>query len=149
MKVILLKDVKGFGRAGEIKQAADGYARNFLFPHHIALPANEEAVKRIEAGLAKTRQVREMAEGEAKGLAERISGEQFEILAKAGRGDRLFGSVTKDLIAEKISGKIGRQLSGQVLELEEPIKKIGEYEVSLRLFPGIKAKVKLVVKKEE
>lgn len=134
MKVILTKDVHALGRSGEIREVKDGYARNYLFPRGLALPATEDNVKRLSRTLEATRQRQERTLHEIAALKTKLEELVIEIHARAGEGGRLFGSVTAQDIADAITKK-GIPISKKQVELDEPIKSTGFYRVLVRIHP--------------
>ena len=147
MEVILRDDVPKLGQRGDIVTVKDGYARNFLFPRHLALPATPGNRKQVEQEkLAAARR-----EAKEKTGAEAVSGMLADVVltipAKAGESDQLFGSVTAMDIAEALAAK-GYNIDKRKVLLEEPIKTIGEYEVALRLHRDVATSVKVAVVRE-
>jgi large subunit ribosomal protein L9 len=138
MKVVFLQNVEGSGRTGEIKEVADGFARNFLLPRRLAAPATPDAVKRAEAlAAAEARRQAELDE-EARTLAEKLTA-PIVITVRAGEQGRLYGSVTVADIAEEASKLAGQEVDRHLLVLEEPIKEVGTYEIPLRLTQNVDA----------
>ena len=147
MKVILLKDVERLGQAGEIVQVADGFARNFLIPQHQALVATATNVaqfdsRRKQHEAAAERELR-LAESQAKEL-EKTS---LTTVVRVGEEDRLYGSVTAQNIVDLLREK-GCEIDRRTIELEEPIRALGVYNVPIRLHSMVTATVKLWVVKE-
>lgn len=144
MEVILRDDIPKLGRRGDLVTVKDGYARHFLFPRKLALPATPGNRKQIE--LEKAAHVRREAKekGDAEVLAQQLAALTLTIPAKAAESDQLFGSVTAMDIAEALAVK-GYNLDKRKVMLEEPIKTIGEYEVPLRLHRDVSATVKVSV----
>jgi len=138
MKVVFLQNVEGSGRTGEIKEVADGFARNFLLPRRLAAPATPDAVKRAEAiTVAEARRQAELDE-QARTLAEKLTA-PIVITVRAGEQGRLYGSVTATDIAEEASKLAGEEVDRHLLVLEEPIKDVGIYEIPLRLTHNVEA----------
>lgn len=149
MKVIFIKDVKGQGRRGELKDVSDGYARNFLIPRKLAFeatPAAIEEVKRREAHLEKQRK-EEMAEAEA--LSRRLEKLSVEIKGNSGQGGKLFGAITNQEIAEALESQHGIVIEKNKLEQPEPIKRHGSYSIKAKLGYGVSADFILVVSENE
>jgi large subunit ribosomal protein L9 len=144
MKVILKHDVKGLGRAGDIKDVKDGYARNFLLPHGAAVVADAGAVKNWERHRAE-REERDRAErASAEETAQRLREMKLQIAVKAGEKNRLFGSVTNREIAELLSAE-GVEVDRHAIHLREPIKTVGDHRVDVRLMSGVEAQVTVTV----
>jgi large subunit ribosomal protein L9 len=144
MKVILKHDVKGLGRAGDVKDVKDGYARNFLLPNGAAVVADAGALKNWERHRAE-RDERDRAEREdAEATAEKLRALKVEIPVKAGERNRLFGSVTNREIAEVI-GREGIEVDRHAIHLREPIKTVGDHRVEIRLLSGVEAQITVTV----
>lgn len=145
MKVILLQDVKSQGKAGDIKEVADGYARNFLLNKKLALEATPQNLKHLAAQKQKQAEKAAAELAAAKELAAKIAGLTVEIKVKTGEAGRLFGSVTNKEVAEAISAMTGLELDKRKVEIKEPIKNLGEAEALLKLHPEVHQKVKLAI----
>lgn len=148
MKVILQSDVKKLGKKGDLVEVAEGYARNFLFPRGLAVEANASNLRSLqnEKSQAKARQQRELEE--ARRQAEQLESLTLSIARKTGEGGRLFGSVTAGDIAEAVQKASGIDLDKRKIELDEPIKALGTYKVSVRVHPGVNADLKVQVVEE-
>ena len=147
MKVILLKDVDRLGQAGEIVQVADGFARNCLIPQHDALMATDANVAQFESRRRQHEAAAEREQRSAAGLAQELEKASLTAQVKVGEGDRLFGSVTTQNIADLLKEQ-GHEIDRRGIELDEPIRTLGVYSVKLRLHPEVTATVKLWVVKE-
>lgn len=145
MKVILEQDVPRLGRKGEVVEVNDGYARNFLLPRKLARAATAGALKEVEALKQKAAEKEARAAAEAKALAERLNGRTVTIPARAGEGGRLFGSVTNQDVAEAINRAFNLNLDKRRVELKEPIKALGAYSVTVRLYTEITAEITVKV----
>jgi large subunit ribosomal protein L9 len=147
MRIILQEDIEKLGTRGQVVEVASGYARNYLLPRNLAIPATEANLKRLEnirGVLAKrTATERELAQK----LAEMLSTVRVTLSRKAGESDQLFGSVTAADIAEALAAQ-GYEVDKRRIHLEEPIKLIGEYEVHLKLHTDVATTVKVVVNRE-
>lgn len=133
MKVILQQDVKGQGKKGQMIDAAEGYARNFLLPRKLAIPATADAVNtmNLKEKARKAEEARLKAEAEA--TAEKLKECQVKLTAKGGNGGRLFGAVTTKEISEGLAAQCGVEIPKQKLVLDEPIKSFGTYEIKAKL----------------
>jgi large subunit ribosomal protein L9 len=144
MKVILTEDVKDLGLMGHIVEVKNGYGRNYLIPKNLAVEANPKNINHFEHQkniiLAKVKKIRNSAED----IAEQISKMNLSIEAVAGEEDKLFGSVTSKDIAEEIS-KQGVEVDKRKVLLDEPIKRLGSYEVTVKLHQDVTANVKVEV----
>lgn len=145
MKVVLIKDVKGTGKEGQIVEVSDGYARNFLFPKGLAKEATSRNISEAETkAKAELRRIKQEEEN-AKKAARELDGKKVAISVKTGEGGRLFGSVTTKEIAEKISEQLKIDIDKKKIVLDEPIKNTGEFEVEIKLFSQVAAKIKVIV----
>jgi large subunit ribosomal protein L9 len=147
MELILRDDVEKLGRRGDIVKVKDGYARNFLLPRGLGMPvtAANKAMIDKERKAHEARLAKEKAEFES--LAGRIAGLRFVAPRKVGESDLLYGSVTAADIAEFLKGK-GIEIDKRKVQLDEPIKHLGEHEVKIKLHPEVLATIKLLVTKE-
>lgn len=144
IEVILREDVKSLGKAGALVRVKPGYARNFLLPRGLAYEASEGNKKRIAAE-QKARETKLTSErAEAQRTAVTLGALRVSISAKAGEGDRLFGSITAQDIADKLAA-MGQPVDKRRIELEHPIKTLGAHTVLLRLHPEVVAEIPLTV----
>ena len=140
MKVVLKQDVKGLGKKGELVNASDGYARNFLFPKNLAVEANAQNMTELKNREQAAKYKIDTETAEAKKNAERISGKTIVISAKAGQNGKLFGSVTAKEIAEKIEKDFGIKTDKRKITVED-IKQFGTFEFEIKLYTGVSAKL--------
>lgn len=148
MKVILLKNVEKLGKKGEVKNVADGYARNFLIPNKLAALATKSELAKLEE---QTKIDTEKAEEELKfyqEIANQIDGLELEIPVKVSEEGNLFGAVTASQIAEKLKEK-NFEIEKEQIKLEEPIKEIGEYEAIVEFPHNLETKIKLIIVEEK
>ena len=145
MKVVLLKDVANMGRRDDILTVSDGYARNFLFPQKLAAEATPGTLKEIERKRAAqdAREAEQKAEAEAK--AKMLTGKVIALQVKCGEKGRLYGSVTNAEIAEALEKQYGVQTDKRKIDIGDPIREIGMREISIWLYAGVTAKMKLDV----
>ncbi|MBO8159644.1 50S ribosomal protein L9 [Thermosyntropha sp.] len=147
MKVILTQDIKQLGRAGDIKEVSDGYARNYLIPKGLAVEATAGKIKEVEEK-KKSQERQKMKELEqAKELQKKLNGKEITIKAKTGDNDRLFGAVTPKEIAEAINKEFKVSIDKKKIEIGEPIKHLGEYNLKIKIYPGVQAEIKVKVVK--
>ena len=140
MKVILLADVKGQGKKGELCNVSDGYARNFLFPKNLAVEANSAAMSELKSREeAKTHHKQEEINA-AKALAEKLNGKEVKITAKAGASGKLFGAVTSKEIVAQIKNDLGIEIDRKKMTVAD-IKSFGTYSAEIKLYTGIVAKI--------
>lgn len=147
MKVILLQDVKGQGKKGQIKEVSEGYAANFLFPRGLARMATEGNVKTLENQNAAELKRKEKEKEDAIELGKKLEELMVEIKAKAGEGGRLFGAITSKQIAEALS-KMSIKIDKRKIELEDPIRSLGVTQVPVKLHSEVKATLKVQVTEE-
>jgi len=144
MKVVFLSDVPGVGQAGQVKEIAEGFARNYLLPQGLALPATPDVVKNWEE--RKKGEVRRQARerGGLEALAQRLEGMEIKLVAKTGGGQKLYGSITSADIAGELSRQ-GIKLDRRQIELPGHIKELGQHLVVVRLAPGLSAQLRVSV----
>ncbi|BBO00428.1 MULTISPECIES: 50S ribosomal protein L9 [Sporolactobacillus] len=147
MKVIFLKDVKGKGKAGEIKEVSEGYARNYLLPKNVAVEANKGSLSMLNAQKKKQKERAENERNGAEALKAKIEKMTIELKAKSGEGGRLFGSITSKQIAQALK-KADISIDKRKIDLPEPIRTLGFTDVPLKLHPKVLAKVKVHVTEE-
>ncbi|NLF44538.1 MAG: 50S ribosomal protein L9 [Syntrophomonadaceae bacterium] len=148
MKVILLKDIKDLGKTGEIKELADGYARNYLIPRGLAVEATPDKLKEIEEKNLKAQKNKQKEMASAEALKDKLNGKSVQISLKTGGGDKLFGAVTTKEIAELIEKQLKIKVDRKKIELEEPIKHLGDYNIKIKLYQSVQAEIKLTVAAE-
>ena len=149
MKVILQQDVKGQGKPGQLVNVSDGYARNFLLPKKLAVPANADNMnKMIMQDKAKKAQM-EAEKAEAQATAEKLKELMVKIPAKAGAGGRLFGAVTSKEISEALQAQFGLNIAKSKIVQDEPIKSFGTYQLKCKLGYEITGTVNVVVTEEK
>ena len=147
MKVILQKDIHNLGDAGDVKNVADGYARNFLLPKKLVIPYNESSKKAIDHQKQVIKVKKEKRRKESEKTAQAFSGLTLTIKAKVGEEDKLFGSITAIDIAKQLK-EAGFDIDKRRIHLDEQIKTLGEHSVSIKLEEGLTAQVKVIVEKE-
>jgi large subunit ribosomal protein L9 len=146
MKIILTKDVKNLGRQGEIKEVSDGYARNFLIPRGMATEATTTKLKESQEKELREQKKKTRESEEAQALKEKLDGQSVSITVKTGGSDRLFGAVTGKEIADVINQRFRVNIDKKKIEMTDPIKHLGEYQVKLKIYPSIQAQVNIIVK---
>ena len=149
MRVVFLNDVDGIARAGEIKNVADGYARNFLLPRKLAAAATTSTVQQAESRAKAIAKEQEKLDEAATAVATQLSSAAVVIKARVGEGGRLFGSVTSSDIAEAINARSGSSVEHRQVVLDAPIKEVGTYEVPVTLTRNVRATVNIEVAAEE
>lgn len=146
MKVIFLKDVKGKGKKGEVKNVADGYAHNFLIKQGLAIEANQTNISTLNAQKKKEEKAAEEELNEAKKLKEVLEKVTVELTAKAGEGGRLFGSITSKQIAESLQKTHSIKIDKRKIELEDAIRALGYTKVPVKLHSEVTATLNVHVK---
>ncbi len=145
MKVILQADVKGTGKKGQVFEVADGYARNFLFPKKLAVEATSGNIQDISHKKELEERRKEKEKQDAVELANKLNALLIEVKTKTGEGGRLFGSVTSKEIADDLKKQHGIEVDKRKLELKEPIKALGNFEVHVKIHPDVIAKLQVHV----
>jgi large subunit ribosomal protein L9 len=145
MRVVFLEDVPGVAQGGDVKEVKNGFARNYLIPKSLATPATHNALHRVEklsrhADVTRVKRLEDMRE-----LASEIEGAQIEVEMRAGSTGRLYGSVTGAIIAERLGEITEREIDRRTVELEEPIRDLGEYGVTVSLHPEVRAGISVLV----
>ncbi len=149
MRVVLLKEVPDLGQAGEVKDVADGHARNFLIPRGFAQKATKGAERLWEEQKASVVRRTASERQEATETAAKLSGATVVVAARVGEQDRLYGSVTGQQIAEAIKEQTDIEIDRHALELEQPIRDLGTFTVSIKLGHAVEAAISVDVQKEE
>ena len=144
MKVILTQDVKGLGKKGELVNASDGYARNFLFPRKLAAEANSQAMTELKNREDSKKHKIEVETQQAKASADKIKGKTVKVTAKAGQGGRLFGSVTAKEIAAVMKSQFGIDIDKRKITVDD-IKAFGTYPATVKLYQGVTAEFSVTV----
>lgn len=144
MKVIFLKDVKGKGKSGEVREVSEGYARNYLLPQNLAVPANKGTLSQLEAKKKRKKEQEKEEREKAEQLKAQIEKVTIELKAKSGEGGRLFGSITSKQIVQEFK-KMDISVDKHKIDLPEPIRTLGYSDVPLKLHPEVTAKVKVHV----
>ena len=149
MKVILKQDVKGKGKKGQMIEAAEGYARNFLLPKDLAVEATPDAVNTMNLQAKAKAKADAEAKAEALAIAEKLKSCQVKIAAKGGEGGKLFGAVTGKEISSALKEQFGMDIDGKKLVLEQPIKSFGGYQVKAKLGFEVSGTVYVLVVEEK
>ncbi|MEJ7555003.1 MAG: 50S ribosomal protein L9 [Aquificaceae bacterium] len=145
MKVVLIKDLEGYGSFGDVISVKDGFARNYLIPRGLALPATEENLRHVNSILSQRARKLQREKEKAQELAKRLSGLVLEIVRQVGERGKLFGSVTSQDIAQALQEK-GFDVDRKKVMLKNPIKEIGIYTITLKLHPEVSVDIKVEVK---
>jgi large subunit ribosomal protein L9 len=145
MKVVFLQDVTGAGKAGEIKEVADGYGRNYLIPRKLAAVAKSDSVNAMALRLAAQARSQARTQAELEEMAKQLEGREIFLQAKTGGKERLYGSITTADIATELEKVTGWAVDKRKIEVGESIRQIGSYEVSVRLTADLIPKIKVTV----
>lgn len=149
MKVVLLQDVKGSGKKGQLLEVSDGYARNFLLPRKLAREASAQVMNELKnAEDAKAWRIQKETD-EAKAAAGKINGKTIRLFAKAGQGGKLFGSITAKEIADELKNAFGIDVDKRKVALDGDIKAFGTFECEVKLYTGVSAKIFVMVGEQE
>ena len=148
MQVILLEDVKTLGKKGEIVNVSDGYAKNMLLPKKLAVEATQKAKNELKNQQKRDSIVAQQQLDEAKAYGEKISKETIQLTMKAGEGGRVFGSVSTKEIVTAAKQQFGFDIDKKKLQMPEPIKSFGTYEIPVKLHPQVTSTIKVCVKEQ-
>ena len=145
MRVVFLEDVPGVAQGGDIKEVKNGFARNYLIPKSLATPATHNAVQRVtklqnQAQVNRVKRLEDMKE-----LAAEFDGSQVSVEMRAGSTGRLYGSVTNAIIAERLAELTEKEIDRRAVELEEPIRELGTYDLTVKLHPEVEAGISVLV----
>jgi len=144
VKVILTQDVDKLGKSGDLKEVAEGYARNFLLPRRLAVPATGGAYRAWQHDIASREEKRQREHEEAEIAAQRIGSTTLTMGVKVGEGGKLYGSITAKDIADAL-GRRGIVVDRHKVDLEEPLKMLGTYKVAIKVYPGLTPEVTVAV----
>lgn len=149
MKVVLLDDIPGKGRAGEIREVTKGYAKNFLLPRGLALIATPTIIKQVESRLERKKLEESIDREKLVELAEQIEGKEIRLKGRTGAGERLFGSITAADVAEELSRAIGSVIDKRKIDMDKPFRQAGSHEVAIKLASDIRPKITVVIEEGE
>ena len=145
MKVILKADIKGVGKKGEVINASDGYARNFLFPKNLAIEANNENMLELKAKQDSVKYQKGQEKEKAMQIAEKLSKVVLTIKVKAGENGKIFGGVSSKEIAQELEKQYKIVVDKKKIDLKETIKTLGEQTVEIKLYEGVIGKIKIAI----
>jgi large subunit ribosomal protein L9 len=148
MKVILLEDVKNKGQKGEVVNVSDGYARNYLLPHKLAVQATSQGLNELKNRQAAEEKRKETELEEAKKQAQALSGMQVTVKAKSGENGKLFGSVTNKEIADTLKSRHHLNIDRKKIVLPEPIRNLGNFRLEVKVYPEVTAMLNVKVEEE-
>ena len=145
MRVVFIEDVEGVALGGEVKEVKNGFARNYLIPKNLAAPATHNNLQRIHKLTKNAATSRTYRLDEMKNLAETLDGTEIGIEMRAGSNNRLYGSVTGTMVADALAEETGIKIERRLVQLDDPIRDVGTYEVLLRLYSDVNALIKVTV----
>lgn len=148
MKVVLLKDIPGTGKKGEIKEVADGYARNFLLKQNLAKVASKEIMAELKAREEKIKRQMERELKENQETASKVDGAEIEIKGKASNAGTLYSAISAEKIAQEVKKQLGVNLKTEQIVIKSPIKEAGEQKVLIRFGHGLEAELRVIVSAE-
>ena len=145
MRVVFLQDVAGVAQGGDVKEVKNGFARNYLIPKNFAVPATHNELQRVkqyaeQAERARLRLLRDMRE-----LSETLNGTRVDVEMRAGASGQLYGSVTNAIVADKLSEMSDREIDRRGIEIDDPIRQLGSFNVNVRLHPEVQAQIEVLV----
>lgn len=143
MKVILTQDIKGVGKKDQIINANDGYARNYLFPKKLAVPADKGNMTNLQSKKTSQEHRKELEKEAAMEIAKKIEGIMLKIQVKSGENGKIFGSVTAKEIADNLETQYKLKVDKKKIVLEDSIKELGMFNIEIKLYDGVTAKLKL------
>ena len=145
MKVVFIEDVPGVAQGGDVKDVKNGYARNYLIPKSLAMPVSHNSLQRIEGLKKQADEVRLKMIADMKVVASALDGKQINIEMRAGTEGKLYGSVTNAMVADELSKMIDREVDRRTVEIPEPIRELGTYELVVRLYADTQVKITVLV----
>ena len=145
MRVVFIEDVEGVALGGEVKEVKNGFARNYLIPTNLAAPAPHNNLQRIHKLTKNAATSRTYRLDEMKNLAGTLDGTEIGIEMRAGSNNRLYGSVTGTMVADALEEETGIKIERRLVQLDDPIRDVGTYEVLLRLYSDVNALIKVTV----
>ncbi len=148
MKVIFLEDVSAKGKKGEMKEVADGYAKNYLLPKGLAMVATKSAIKSYDQRVKSDAKRKEQKQGEMKELSQKLEGTEISFKAKAGDKEKIHGSITAADIAAELSRMAGNEIDKKKVEMPEPLRTLGTHEVEIVFAKDIRTTIKVTIEEE-
>ncbi len=148
MKIILLQDIKSLGKKGDIVEVNDGYARNYIFPKKLGAEANGKNLNDLKLQKAKEEKIAREQLETAENFAKEMATKEVIVTIKGGEGGRVFGSISSKEIAQAAKTQCGMEIDKKKIQLSEPIKNFGVYEVAVKLHPKVTGKLKVKVQED-
>ena len=145
MRVVFLEDVEGVAKGGDVKEVKNGFARNYLIPKSLAVPATHDALQRVRKLAEEAEKTRVRRLSDMRALGEELSGSRVSVGMRAGTGGRLYGSVTNAMVASRLSEITGRDIDRRWVTLPESVRELGEHEAGVRLHQEVQVEVTVLV----
>ena len=145
MRVVFLQDVAGVAQGGDVKEVKNGFARNYLIPKKFAVPATHNELQRVKQYADHAERTRLRLLEDMRELSETLNGTRVEVEMRAGASGQLYGSVTNAIIADKLSEMADREIDRRGIEVGEPIRQLGNFNVNVRLHPEVQAQIDVLV----
>lgn len=149
MKVLLLQEVEGLGKPGQVKEVAEGYARNLLLPKKLVAPATPGMLKELEIRQAAEKKRQAKVDEEMRAIGKQLQETTVTVKGKVGEGGKLYGSITTQDVAEAMDKQHGQAIDKRKIEIEEPIRHVGSYQVPVKLSKNVTTTINLIVEGEE
>ena len=145
MRVVFLQDVAGVAQGGDVKEVKNGFARNYLIPKNFAVPATHNELQRVKQYSEQAERTRLRLLQDMRELSETLNGKRIDVEMRAGASGQLYGSVTNAIIADKLSELSERDIDRRGIEISDPIRQLGSFDVSVRLHPEVQAQIEVLV----
>ena len=145
MRVVFLQDVAGVAQGGDVKEVKNGFARNYLIPKKFAVPATHNELRRVRQYSEQAERTRLRLLQDMRELSETLDGMRVDVEMRAGASGQLYGSVTNAIIADKLSEMSDREIDRRGIEIVEPIRQLGSFDVDVRLHPEVQARIEVLV----
>ena len=145
MRVVFLQDVAGVAQGGDVKEVKNGFARNYLIPKNFAVPATHNALQRVKQYAEQAERTRLRLLQDMRELSETLNGKRIDVEMRAGASGQLYGSVTNAIIADKLAELSDREIDRRGIEIGDPIRQLGSFDVSVRLHPEVQAQIEVLV----
>lgn len=145
MRVVFLQDVAGVAQGGDVKEVKNGFARNYLIPKRLAEPATHNALQRVSQYAEQAERARIKLLEDMRELSATLNGARIDVEMRAGASGQLYGSVTNAIIAEKLGDITDREIDRRSIEIENPIRQLGNFDVTVRLHPDVQAQIDVLV----
>lgn len=145
MRVVFLEDVAGVAQGGDVKDVKNGFARNYLIPKRLAVPATHNALQRVNSLQKQADANRVKVLNDMKAVAAELDGVQVAVPMRAGANGRLYGSVTNAIVADELAKLTGREVDRRAIDIPEPIRQLGSFDVNVHLHPEVDASIRVIV----